>query len=76
VSDSINIELVLDGNAWGAMIGPNLQEGISGWGDRPSEALPLRDLATQIDSEEWTPTSRGTRPPGGTFSELPEGLEF
>ena len=30
MSDSINIELVLDGNAWGAMIGPNLQEGISG----------------------------------------------
>lgn len=61
MSNSINIELVLDGNAWGAMIGPNLQEGISGWGDTPSAAL--RDLATRIDTEEWTPTSRGNRPP-------------
>jgi len=43
--------LVLDGNQWGAIIGRNLQEGISGWGDTPAQAL--RDLSFRIEAEGW-----------------------
>ena len=37
--NEFNIRVCLDGTAWCALIGSNLQEGISGWGDSPSEAL-------------------------------------
>lgn len=33
------ISLMKDGNAWGALIGPNIVEGICGFGDTESEAL-------------------------------------
>jgi len=44
-----DIDLALDGGMWGALIGPNLVEGESGWGDTPFEAL--RDLTTVIGKE-------------------------
>jgi hypothetical protein len=43
--------LMRDGNAIAAMIGPDLQAGISGWGDTAPEAL--RDLATALERENW-----------------------
>jgi hypothetical protein len=27
-----------DGNKWSALLGPNLAEGVSGWGDTPEDA--------------------------------------
>jgi hypothetical protein len=33
------------------MIGPDLQAGISGWGDTAADAL--RDLAAAIERESW-----------------------
>lgn len=41
------IDLSLDGDEWGASIGPNLAEGISGWGKTRGEAL--RSLADVVD---------------------------
>jgi hypothetical protein len=32
-------ELTLDGNKWCALYGPNLQEGVAGFGDSPDEAM-------------------------------------
>lgn len=40
------IEIAKDGDAWCALIGKNLQEGISGFGSTVREAL--YDLANQI----------------------------
>lgn len=39
VEGEFNIQVFKDGNQWCAMIGPNLQEGIAGFGDVPSEAV-------------------------------------
>lgn len=33
------LRAVLDGNAYGIVVGDNLQDGISGWGDTPQEAI-------------------------------------
>ena len=40
------IKLTLDGNQWIALLGENLQEGLVGIGDTPTEAL--RSLADEI----------------------------
>jgi len=53
--NSENVLLILDGNQWGAIIGRNLQKGISGWGDTPAQAL--RDLSFRMEAEGW-PTLR------------------
>jgi hypothetical protein len=52
----MTIALLRDGNAIGAIavgaiIGPDLQAGISGWGSTAPEAL--RDLANAIEREKW-----------------------
>ena len=47
----MTIDLFRDGNAIGVMIGRNLQDGVSGWGDTVPEAL--RDLALAIERERW-----------------------
>jgi hypothetical protein len=47
----MTIEIVRDGNAIIALIGRNLQDGISGVGDTVPEAL--RDLANAIEREKW-----------------------
>ena len=43
------IQLFWDGNQIGALVGRNLVEGVSGWGDSVHEAL--RDLADNLVSE-------------------------
>jgi len=43
------IQLFRDGNQIGALAGPNLVEGVSGWGDSVHEAL--RDLADNLAKE-------------------------
>jgi hypothetical protein len=47
------IELPKGSNAWAAILGPNLQEGVGGFGETVPEAL--RDLAAQIERERWEP---------------------
>jgi hypothetical protein len=49
-----------DGNAIGAMIGPDLQAGISGWGATATEAL--RELANAIERENWPLPELDPRP--------------
>jgi hypothetical protein len=46
-----HIIVMRDGNKIMAMIGPNLQEGIGGFGDTIPEAL--RDLADAFEHGEW-----------------------
>jgi hypothetical protein len=41
------VSLAKDGTLWCALIGPNIQEGISGFGNTVQEAL--RDLADKIE---------------------------
>jgi hypothetical protein len=50
-SESVTVQLIRDGNAVGAIIGPDLQIGISGWGATAAEAL--RELANAIERENW-----------------------
>jgi hypothetical protein len=50
-SESVTVQLIRDGNAVGAIIGPDLQIGISGWGATAAEAL--RELASAIERENW-----------------------
>ena len=45
------VSVFLDGNQWCALVGENLQEGVAGFGDTPSDAL--RDLADQIETCGW-----------------------
>ena len=45
------ILVTLDGSQWCAMLGDNLQEGLSGFGDTPAKAL--RELANQIEIYGW-----------------------
>ncbi len=47
MTDDQEIRISLDGNKWCALCGPNLQEGLSGFGDTPEEAL--MDLIGQTD---------------------------
>ena len=47
----MTIELLRDGNQIGAIIGPDLQVGISGWGNTAPEAL--RDLTAAIERESF-----------------------
>jgi hypothetical protein len=42
----INIKLYKDGDSWCALVGENMQEGTSGWGDSPW--LALDDLTKQL----------------------------
>ena len=59
-SGSAIVQLIRDGNAIGAMIGPDLQAGISGWGATASEAL--RELADAIERENWALPELDPRP--------------
>jgi len=43
------ITIGIDGNKWFCLLGPNLHEGIAGFGDTPQDAL--RDLATWMDGK-------------------------
>lgn len=45
------INVFIDGNKWCALLGEDLQEGLAGFGDTPSEAL--RDLADQVEILGW-----------------------
>lgn len=47
------IQLFVDGDMWCALIGPNLQEGIAGFG--PTRAEALVDLAKAIADVDGTP---------------------
>ncbi|HEX6038046.1 hypothetical protein [Longimicrobium sp.] len=47
-ADELALRLFPDGNQWCALIGANLQEGISGFGATPPEAL--RACATSLDA--------------------------
>lgn len=46
-----NVRVFLDGDAWCALNGDDLQNGIAGFGDTPAEAL--RDFANAIDLTAW-----------------------
>jgi hypothetical protein len=59
-SGSVTVQLIRDGNAIGAVIGPDLQVGISGWGATASEAL--RELADAIERENWPLPELDPRP--------------
>jgi len=37
--ETLIIEISLDGDLWCALVGPNIQAGIAGFGDSPLEAL-------------------------------------
>jgi hypothetical protein len=50
-SKSVTVQLVRDGNAIIALIGPDLHQGIAGSGNTAAEAL--RDLANAIERENW-----------------------
>jgi len=45
------IKLTLDGDAWCALLGEDLQEGLAGFGDTPSDAL--KELVAAIEEEGW-----------------------
>ena len=47
----MTIQLVRDGDTIIALMGRNLQEGVSGYGDTVPEAL--RELASAIEREKW-----------------------
>ena len=47
--------LMADGDMWCALLGPNLQEGIAGFGETPEKAMLAFDTAW---STERTPTAR------------------
>ena len=49
--DLMMVDVFVDGDKWCALLGDNLQEGLAGFGDTPSEAL--RDLANQIEIQGW-----------------------
>jgi hypothetical protein len=49
MTDDREIRISLDGNMWCALHGPNLQEGMSGFGDTPAEAL--MDLIEQTEGQ-------------------------
>jgi hypothetical protein len=57
----MTVQLVRDGNAIIALIGPNLQDGIAGCGDTAPEAL--RDLADAIEREKWPLPQLAAREP-------------
>jgi len=46
VGYTITLRVYENGNMWWALIGDNIQEGIAGFGEKPSEAI--RDLADHI----------------------------
>jgi hypothetical protein len=50
ISPSATVALMRDGNQIVAMLGPDLQTGIGGFGDTAADAL--RDLAAQIEVEK------------------------
>jgi hypothetical protein len=45
------VRIFEDGDKWCALLGPDLQEGIGGFGATPTAAL--RDLARRMDAEGW-----------------------
>ncbi len=60
--EPLTVEVVRDGNAIIALIGENLQDGVSGIGNTIPEAL--RDLAAAIEREQWLfPDLRPDRKP-------------
>lgn len=51
------IKLSIDGNQWCVLLGDNLQDGVAGFGNSPSEASRAFDLA-------WVTPLPVTRPKG------------
>jgi hypothetical protein len=51
ISPSATVALMRDGNQIVAMLGPDIQAGISGFGDTTIEAL--KDLAAQMECEKY-----------------------
>lgn len=47
------IAIQLDGNAWCALIGDNLQEGVAGFGGTPREALQNLLKDPEFDNWSW-----------------------
>lgn len=45
------IKIGLDGDMWHAMVGENIQEGLSGFGKTPAEAI--RELTYEIELHGW-----------------------
>ena len=45
----VTIQLFLDGNQWGALVGENLSVGVAGFGDSANDAV--RELATNVEKE-------------------------
>jgi hypothetical protein len=50
ISPSATVALMRDGNQIVAMLGPDLQTGVGGFGDTAADAL--RDLAAQMEFEK------------------------
>jgi hypothetical protein len=55
------IGVVREGYKIMAMVGPDLQQGLGGFGDTIPEAL--RDLAEQVEKEKWTSHTLNLRQP-------------
>lgn len=45
-----NANIFQDGDKWCALLGENIMDGVSGWGDTPEEALD--DLRKQLEKIE------------------------
>ena len=68
-------DLRIDGNAWSALYGPNIQEGVVGFGDSPDEAMRAFDRAwsAKLDGATLridTPDTTTPAAPGGDDHEL------
>ena len=58
------VGIIWEGNKMLAIVGPDLEEGLGGFGDTIPEAL--RDLANQMEKEGWKSTVLPADPgPGG-----------
>jgi hypothetical protein len=45
----VTLQLFLDGNQWGALVGENLSVGVAGFGDSVNDAVS--ELATNVEKE-------------------------
>ena len=54
-TETITIEISLDGDQWCALLGENLQVGVAGFGDSPIDALEA--LVGQLRIEPWNTSS-------------------
>ena len=55
--DSLTIKFTVDGNKVCALVGLNIVEGVSGWGNTPLEAL--HDFVKQLTRENGVTTDEG-----------------